>query len=59
MYLDSNSISCPVDPEKTVAKYSKGVLKVTAPYQQPLEKLVDVKIEKDDFTNLKNFGVLS
>lgn len=58
MYLDGNSISCPVDPEKTVAK-SKGVLKVTAPYQQPLEKLVDVKIEKDDFTNLKNFGVLS
>jgi HSP20 family protein len=45
MYLDGNSISCPVDPEKTVAKYSKGVLKVTAPYQQPLEKLVDVKIE--------------
>ena len=45
MYLDSYSICCPIDPEKTVAKYSNGVLKVTAPYQQPLEKLVDVKIE--------------
>ena len=44
-YLDSYSISCPVDPEKAVAKYSNGVLKVTIPYQQPLEKLVDVKIE--------------
>jgi HSP20 family molecular chaperone IbpA len=44
-YLDSYSIACPVDPEKTTAKYSNGVLKVTVPYQQPLEKLVDVKIE--------------
>lgn len=44
-YLDSYSIACPVDPEKAVAKYSNGVLKVTLPYQQPLEKLVDVKIE--------------
>ncbi len=45
MYLDSYSICCPIDPEKTVAKYSNGVLKVTTPYQQLLEKLVDVKIE--------------
>jgi HSP20 family molecular chaperone IbpA len=44
-YLDSYSICCPVDPEKSVAKYSNGVLKVTVPYQEPLEKLVDVKIE--------------
>jgi HSP20 family molecular chaperone IbpA len=44
-YLDSYSICCPVDPEKAVAKYSNGVLTVTVPYQQPLEKLVNVKIE--------------
>ena len=44
-YLDSYSIACPVDPGKAVAKYLNGVLKVTVPYQQMLEKLVDVKIE--------------
>jgi HSP20 family molecular chaperone IbpA len=44
-YLDSYSIACPVDPEKAVANYSNGVLKVTVPYQQMLEKLVDVNIE--------------
>jgi HSP20 family protein len=44
-YLDSYSTCCPVNPEKAIAKYTNGVLKVTVPYQQPLEKLVDVKIE--------------
>jgi len=44
-YLDSYAIVCPVDPEKAVAKYSNGILKVTVPYQQLLEKLVDVKVE--------------
>ena len=44
-YLDSYAICCPVNPEKAVAKYSNGVLKITIPYQQPFEKLVDVKIE--------------
>ena len=44
-YVDSYSICCPVNPDKAVAKYSNGVLKVTVPYQQPLENLVDVKIE--------------
>lgn len=44
-YLDSYPTGCPVVPEKAVAKYSNGVLKVTVPYQEPLEKLVDVKIE--------------
>jgi len=45
-YSDSYSIFCPVIPEKAVAKYSNGVLKITVPYlTQPLEKLVDVKIE--------------
>ncbi|WP_239450992.1 Hsp20/alpha crystallin family protein [Methanosarcina horonobensis] len=44
-YLDSYSICCPVNPEKAAAKYSNGVLKVTVPYQQTLEKLVDVKID--------------
>ncbi len=44
-YMDSYAIYCPVDPEKAVAKYSNGVLKVIVPYQQPLERLVDVKIE--------------
>ena len=44
-YLDSYSICCPVNPGKAVAKYSNGVLKVTVPYLQPLENLVDVKIE--------------
>ncbi len=45
MYLDSYSIGCPVEPEKATAKYSNGILKVTVPYEKPLEKLVDVKIE--------------
>jgi len=44
-YKGSYSIDCSVMPEKTVATYSNGILKVTVPYQQPLEKLVDVKIE--------------
>lgn len=44
-YVDSYSICCPVNPEKAVANYSNGVLKVTVPYLQPLENLVDVKIE--------------
>src|ERR1035437_11202272 len=44
-YLDNYSICCPVNSRKAVAKYSNGVIKVTVPYQQPLEKLVDVKIE--------------
>jgi HSP20 family molecular chaperone IbpA len=44
-YADSYAICCPVIPEKAVAKYSNGVLKVTVPYQQPFEKALDVKIE--------------
>lgn len=44
-YMGSYSINCSVIPEKTVATYSNGILKVTVPYQQPLEKLFDVKIE--------------
>jgi HSP20 family molecular chaperone IbpA len=44
-YLDSYSTCCPVAPEKAIAKYADGVLKVTVPYQKPLEKLVDVKID--------------
>lgn len=45
-YSGSYSIFCPVIPEKAVARYANGVLTVTVPYLiQPLEKLVDVKIE--------------
>ncbi len=44
-YADSYAFCCPVEPEKAVANYSNGVLKVTVPYQQPSEKLVNVKIE--------------
>jgi HSP20 family protein len=44
-YADSYAFFCPVEPEKAVANYSNGVLKVTVPYQQPSEKLVNVKIE--------------
>jgi HSP20 family protein len=44
-YLDTYSTCCPVDPKKAVAKYSNGVLKVTVPYQKPLDNLVSVKIE--------------
>jgi len=44
-YADSYAFCCPVEPEKAVANYSNGVLKVTVPYQQPSEKLVDVKIK--------------
>jgi HSP20 family protein len=44
-YLDTYSTCCPVNPKKAVAKYSNGVLKVTVPYQKPLDNLVSVKIE--------------
>ena len=44
-YANSYAFCCPVEPEKAVANYSNGVLKVTVPYQQPSEKLVDVKIK--------------
>ncbi len=44
-YLDSESTCCPIVPEKAVAKYANGILKVTVPYQKPLDKLVDVNIE--------------
>jgi HSP20 family molecular chaperone IbpA len=44
-YADSYAVCCPVSPEKAVANYSNGVLKVKVPYQQPFEKAVDVKIE--------------
>ncbi len=44
-YADSYAVCCPISPEKATANYSNGVLKVTVPYQQPLEKAVDVKIE--------------
>ena len=44
-YADSYTVCCPVSPEKAVANYSNGVLKVKVPYQQPFEKAVDVKIE--------------
>lgn len=44
-YVDSYAVCCPVSPEKAVANYSNGVLKVKVPYQQPFEKTVDVKIE--------------
>ena len=44
-YTDSYAVCCPIVPEKAVAKYSNGILKVTVPYQQPFENAVDVKIE--------------
>jgi HSP20 family protein len=44
-YADSYAVCCPIVPEKAVARYSNGVLKVTVPYQQPFENAVDVKIE--------------
>jgi len=44
-YADTYAFCCPVEPEKAVANYSNGILKVTVPYQRALEKLVNVKIE--------------
>jgi HSP20 family protein len=44
-YVDSYAFCCPVEPEKAVANYSNGLLKVTVPYKFTLEKLVNVKIE--------------
>jgi HSP20 family protein len=44
-YADSYAFCCSVEPEKAVVNYLNGILKVTVPYQQPVEKLVDVKIE--------------
>ena len=42
-YLDTYSTCYPVDPKKAVAKYSNGVLKVTVPYQNPLDNLGMIK----------------
>lgn len=44
-YADSYAVCCPVSPEKAIANYSNGLLKVKVPYQQLFEKAVDVKIE--------------
>ena len=44
-YVDSYAFYCPVEPEKAVANYSNGILKVTVPYKGIPEKLMDVKIE--------------
>ncbi len=44
-YIDSYAVCCPISPEKAVAKYSNGLLKVTVPFQQAFENAVDVKIE--------------
>ncbi len=44
-YVGAYPLCGPVNPEKAVANYSNGVLKVTVPYKEPLEKLVDVKIK--------------
>jgi len=44
-YADSYAVCCPMSPEKAVANYSNGVLKVKVTYQQPFEKAVNVKIE--------------
>lgn len=44
-YVDSYTFFCPVEPEKAIANYLNGVLKVTVPYKVVPEKLVDVNIE--------------
>lgn len=44
-YADSYAVCCPIDPEKAIATYSNGILKVTVPYQEPFENAVDVKID--------------
>jgi HSP20 family molecular chaperone IbpA len=44
-YANSYAFCCPVDPEKAVANYSNGLLKVMVPYRPTFEKLVTVKIE--------------
>lgn len=44
-YADSYVFCCPVEPEKAVANYSNGLLKVTVPYKKTPVHLVNVKIE--------------
>lgn len=44
-YIDSYPFCCPVEPEKAVANYSNGLLRVTVPYRQTPDNVVDVKIE--------------
>ena len=44
-YANSYAFCCPVDPEKAVANYLNGLLKVMVPYRPTFEKLVTVKIE--------------
>ena len=44
-YAATYAFCCAVEPEKAVAKYSNGLLKVTVPYKQIPEKIVKVKID--------------
>jgi len=45
IYVGSYAICCPIKPEKTKAIYKNGILKIDAPFKDPLEDAVDVKIE--------------
>jgi HSP20 family protein len=44
-YTDSYAFYCPVEPEKAVANYSNGLLKISVPFKYSPEKLIHVKIK--------------
>jgi len=43
-YVATLSLCCPVVPEKAVAKYDNGLLKITAPFKDAMDNALDVKI---------------
>jgi len=45
IYVGSYVICCPVKAEETKAVYKNGILKIDVPFQNPMEKAIDVKIE--------------
>lgn len=44
-YVATLSLCCPVDPNRAKAKYVNGLLKIEAPFKDPMEDAVRVQIQ--------------
>ena len=44
-YVTTLSMCCPVDPNRAKAKYANGLLKIEAPFKDPMEDAVKVQIQ--------------
>jgi len=41
-YVTTLSLCCPVVPEKAVANYTNGLLKITAPFKDPMDDALKI-----------------